>query len=170
MGVAIVIIGIGVVVGQVRGGGARGLIPLGLIAALALVPVSAIDDLADRGIGDRTYRPTELTDLEAEYEHGVGRLILDLSDLELDTSDKRTIDIDLGIGQVDVIVPATLGGVINVDARVDVDLEIDGGGFDLGTTNELDLGRLRLQGEQGEIVLNIHVGVGSSTLRIEGDS
>lgn len=59
------------------------------------------------GAGERTYRPTEWGALRAGYELGVGELVLDLTALPPLTED-RSVSLDLGMGQVRVILPPEL--------------------------------------------------------------
>ncbi|MEZ5266660.1 MAG: hypothetical protein R2755_33805 [Acidimicrobiales bacterium] len=58
------------------------------------------------GAGERTYRPTEWG-ARAGYELGVGELVLDLTALPPLTED-RSVSLDLGMGQVRVILPPEL--------------------------------------------------------------
>jgi phage shock protein PspC (stress-responsive transcriptional regulator) len=90
-------------------GGARWLI----VPALALgtgVGIAAATDLDFPGsIGEREYRPATVSSIPADgYELGIGRLLVDLRNLPLESDDVVSLDVDAGIGQVDVVVPESV--------------------------------------------------------------
>lgn len=67
------------------------------------------------GVGERLYRPDRISELEARYEHGMGRFVVDLRDLdESDFPSHTTLEISLGVGEVDLWVPDGLR--VRVDA------------------------------------------------------
>ena len=169
LGIGVVTIGVGVVAGQLRSGGARGLIPLGILAALALVPVSAVDGLLDDGVGEATYRPTSIAELETTYEHGIGQLVVDLSELDFGGR-TDTIDINLGIGELIVIVSKDTGGQAVLQARAGEISHFrpntNSVSFDEGLN--VDSGAVVFEGENGSLDLNINVGLGTAELRAEG--
>jgi hypothetical protein len=170
LGIGVIIVGVGVVAGQLRGGGARGLIPIGILAALALFPVSAVDGLLDDGVGEANYHPTTLAELEDTYEHGIGQLVVDLSELDFD-SRSDSVDIDLGIGELIVIVSEETGGQATLQATAG---EIS---HQLAQTNafifeegvNIKTGTVTLDGEKGTLDLNISVGLGTAELRFEAN-
>jgi phage shock protein PspC (stress-responsive transcriptional regulator) len=57
------------------------------------------------GVGDRQYEPVAISSLKSEYKLGVGNLDLDLSRLELGTT-QTTVKLKTGIGHIHVIVPS----------------------------------------------------------------
>jgi phage shock protein PspC (stress-responsive transcriptional regulator)/predicted membrane protein len=75
-----------------------------VILALSAGSVAAAGVDLDGGIGDRTYRPTSVADLQDRYELGAGKLTLDLQGLDLPAGD-RTVEIDVGLGDTLVILP-----------------------------------------------------------------
>lgn len=185
LGVAIVIVGIGIVVGAVRGG-SRWLIPLGILATLLLAPVAVAADAIGDGVGARSYSPRNAADLQPSYSLGAGSLELDLRQLDLDGATER-VDVEVGIGELIVRLPDDVGGVIN--ARADIgeiaiqlpdttlsDFARDPGRFGGGDvafwtgpgrseTLEVDgltiyARSLELSGDNGELILDLDVGVG----------
>ena len=166
LGLAVVVIGVGVVAGVVRGGGARGLIPLGILATIALFPVSALDGVIGDGIGSESFRPQDLATLETSYRHGIGELVVDLSRVDLDGT-RQTIDIDLGIGELIVIVPNDVGGTAELSAKAgEVVYSLPGSrGSQYDEGIQVDSGQVRLAGENGELILDIDVGFGVAELR-----
>lgn len=105
----IVVIGIALVALSLNNGG-KGM-PWLIVPALALsigVGVAAAADLdLDGGIGNREYRPTVASAIPDQgYELGVGRLAVDLRDI--DWSPERVVDLDMrvGAGELTVAVPS----------------------------------------------------------------
>jgi phage shock protein PspC (stress-responsive transcriptional regulator) len=88
-------------------GGARWLIP----PAVALVigaGAAAASDLDFRGgIGERTYQPLTAKSIPSDgYRLGVGRLSVDLRDIDWSRQRVLHLDVKLGAGQAEVFVPA----------------------------------------------------------------
>jgi phage shock protein PspC (stress-responsive transcriptional regulator) len=124
---ALTVVALGLLVGTFVGR-SRGLIALGIVMALALIPLSAIPDGIDwntgKGVGDRTYRVQTAEDLEAEYALGAGELTLDLRNAELDGV--HDVDVSLGAGELIVVLPRDAIPV-TVEATVGVgELELPG--------------------------------------------
>jgi phage shock protein PspC (stress-responsive transcriptional regulator) len=98
-------------------------------AALATgVGVAGAADLDWRGgIGDREYRPASAAAIPADgYELGIGRLIVDLRDLDWRRAQVIDLDVDQGVGQM----------VIGVPSDVCVSTEAEATGGDLEVTGE----------------------------------
>jgi phage shock protein PspC (stress-responsive transcriptional regulator) len=113
---AVCVIGIALLV-STRFGRARGLIPVGILLLLATIPASVIDVPITGGVGDRTYRPTTVSEVDAKYQLGIGELDLDLRDLALGD---ETVDIaaQVGIGRLDIHVPSTATVEVRAHAGV----------------------------------------------------
>lgn len=166
LGIAIVIIGAGIVGGAVTNAGARGLIPLGVLAVLLLIPATAVDGLVDAGVGSTTHRPLSIEALPADYEHGVGELIVDLSELDFNGV-TRNLDIDLGMGELTLILPDDVGGTLDLDSKAgEVIIDLPGSSFDRsieGINNLTDT--VTLPGDRGALRLDIEVGLGVVEVR-----
>jgi predicted membrane protein len=137
------------------------LVLLGILIALAGVPALFVDsDVWNEGIGEAEERPASSTDL-VPFEHGVGKLTIDLTapGLELDG---ETIVASLGIGDLEVIVPA--------DADADLDAHVGVGNIDAFGENEngLDVDLSGISGTSGsqEVDLELDVGIGNIRVRI----
>jgi phage shock protein PspC (stress-responsive transcriptional regulator) len=87
-------------------GGARWLIPPAVALAIG-GGVAAASDLDFRGgIGERQYNPSSISSIPANgYRLGVGRLVVDLRDLNWGKRRVVPLDVSLGMGQADVFVP-----------------------------------------------------------------
>ncbi len=86
-------------------GRAGGLIFVGLLAALATLVATAVQDVS---AGQIDTTPRLAADVKDHYELGVGEIIIDLRDLsaaELDKLDDRTIEADVRLGHIRVLVP-----------------------------------------------------------------
>jgi len=157
--VGIVLVGIGVGVIAAPPGGARALlIVIGLFVALIGGTLAATDVEFSGGVGDRTEMPSSVDDLEDPYELGIGRLELDLTELDLDAD--TTVRAQIGIGQLVVTVPAARP--VSVDAEsgagdidvlgehddgwnADVETEAGRGGRELHLELEAGMGGIRVQ-------------------------
>jgi phage shock protein PspC (stress-responsive transcriptional regulator) len=131
-------------------GGARGLIPVGILLALVLGTTAAAGVSLEGGIGEREHRVVVAADLEDRYELAIGRMGLDLRGLELPPGETR-ISANVDIGQLAIFAPeaAITGG--EVDHRGDGDQE--SGGLDVNREITVDAG-------DGTLVIDAHVGAG----------
>jgi len=94
-------------------GGPRWLILPVTVLVLPLAVVSAADIDLTGGAGEREYRPNAVADIRPEYRLGVGRLELDLRDLELPAG-QTVVNVSLGMGEAHVLAPA--GACVSTDA------------------------------------------------------
>jgi phage shock protein PspC (stress-responsive transcriptional regulator) len=105
--VAIVIIAIGALLALAafRGGG-RWLIPPAVALAIG-AGIGAASDLDLRGgIGEREYHPLSAKSIPGDgYRLGVGRLVVDLRDLDWGKQLVVPLNVSLGMGQANVFVP-----------------------------------------------------------------
>lgn len=151
----VAVVGLGTLVGTLVGNGRR-LVPLGVLATLML---AASTQVPVWSAGELDEAPTRAAQLSSGYEVGAGRILLDLTGIEdLDQLDGRTLSLDIGAGEVRILLPDDLG--IEVDAFLLLgDLQVlqrESAGFD----NDLrvsDVGisepvlRLELAGSAGQI-------------------
>lgn len=136
-------------------GRAGGIIAIGLVSAVVL----ALTTAADHWDGDReVHGPTSAAQLDDRYWLGAGEQVFDLTDVQdLAALNGRTLDLEGGVGRIEVIVPSGL--------TVDVDADIDGPGhialFD-EETGGIDIQRSKAVVTPGAPRLSIdaHLGVG----------
>jgi phage shock protein PspC (stress-responsive transcriptional regulator) len=87
-----------------------------LVVGIVVATISAFAwfnvSLGD-GVGDRTYTPSSIAEVQPSYKLGVGHLVLDLSSVTFTTA--KTVDVRVGVGRVDVHVPRDVK--VLVDAR-----------------------------------------------------
>jgi hypothetical protein len=112
---ALAVTGLGLLVGAVAGR-ARGLIALGLLLALGLgISTAAEHVAADPDVtGSTTWRPLSVAGVRANYEHGMGKSVLDLRAVPFGTQDVSTV-VNLGAGDLYVLLPPKVDATI--DAR-----------------------------------------------------
>lgn len=149
-----------------RRGWSGGLVGLGivvLVAAMLAVPFSVIggDD-----IGERQEVVTDIGELAEEHRLGIGSLVLDLRDLELEDAEVVPVTASVGIGELRVRVPE--GVSLTGDARAGIGAVqgTDGsrGGFGVDANLE-DLQDEITDGPAGEgeppmLELDLQVGIG----------
>ena len=112
------VVGVMLLVGAFYGR-AGGLILIGLVAAVATAATTALDDVT---AGRETPTPRTAAALQDGYDLGVGEIVLDLTKLdagELAKLDGRTVDVDLNVGHIRVIVPDE-GLRVDVKASLEV--------------------------------------------------
>jgi hypothetical protein len=159
---ALIAVGLACVAGAFRGR-QHALMVVGITLVVVLsVAVAADWDLdvpLAGGVGDRTERPVTPADL-AEYELGVGNLVVDLRQLQVPAG-TTTVEARLGIGELVVELPD--GVSVDVDAssglgEVQVLGEQEGGfGSRIDTTSEV--------GGNRRLALDVRVGLGQ--VRVE---
>ncbi len=161
----VIALGIALTATALIGGTARRSAPWLLGVALVLaVPagaVAAADVRFDGGIGEREYTPRSVADIPDDgYELGVGRLVVDLRELDWSKGAVVPLRSELGLGQMVVSVPSDVcvsgraeakAGeiVVRGEENSGVDPEFDRG------APAADLPRLELDGElqAGQLVV-----------------
>src|SRR5690606_36081877 len=99
---ALAVVGLALMVGSFRGHH-PGLVTLGVFLTILTLMVSFLPGTFRGGIGDREVRVTEMSQLEDSYGMALGKITLDLTDLELTQS--AEVPLPVGAGEVQVRVP-----------------------------------------------------------------
>ncbi|HYF72931.1 MAG TPA: PspC domain-containing protein [Nocardioides sp.] len=112
-------------------GRAGGIIVAGLIATVVLTGTTA----ADRwDTNDVTERPTTAAAVEDRYWLGVGEQLIDLRDVaDPENLNGRTLEVEGGIGHIEIILPDGLTAVVHADVDGPGNIEVFGlerGGID----------------------------------------
>jgi hypothetical protein len=91
-------------------GRAKLLIPLGILSALFTAGLTVI---GPGPYGERIYEPTSAAAVHSHYEHGAGRIVVNLDDVkDIDALDGRSIDIESRVGLVQVVIPTSLDAAV----------------------------------------------------------
>ncbi len=91
-------------------GRAKLLIPIGLLSALVTAGFVVV---GPGPYGERVYAPTTAAAVQSRYEHGAGRLVVNLDEVrDITNLDGRSIVVDSHVGQVQVIVPTSVDAEI----------------------------------------------------------
>ena len=143
--VALAITGAGLVVSAFARP-ARGLLAVGLLLLPGAVLFAGADVSWWSGVGERRVAPASAAELQGEYKHGIGQLVLDFSGLEPDGAD-RSLDVSLGVGEVLVYVPDDFRlraniklGVGSVTKRRSVSISDESGIYSWQSLGSIDSG------------------------------
>lgn len=154
------VIGAGLLVGSFTRGG-RGLIAVAIPLAIATYVMSLVpaDHFGPNGVGSRTWVVNGIGELQPTYRHSIGDATLDLRGLTLQDTDVVTTTVQLGLGDLNVLLPPNANVEVHCEAGLG-EVNCLGGhasGHD-PVQERLDLGA---DGERGgKIVLNASVGTG----------
>jgi len=99
---ALAVVGLALMVGSFRGHH-PGLVTLGVFLTILTLMVSFLPGAFRGGIGDREVRVTEMSQLEDSYGMALGKITLDLTDLEM--TESAEVQLSVGAGEVQVRVP-----------------------------------------------------------------
>lgn len=155
---AVAVIGVMLLVGAWFGR-AGGLILAGLVATVALAGATAVGHVEDE---PRHEAPTRAAQVDEEYWHPAGELVVDLSRVtDLDDLDGRTVVVSGGVGRIEVILPAGLDADVTGEVGGPGSVEIFGrerGGINTSlsrSTPDTDNPDLRLEAFLGigEIII-----------------
>ena len=161
LAVALCIVGIGFVCGAFVGGSKALIVPAVLVGA-ALVTTSVLDLPLEGPIGQRSWTPQTIDEIEGHYELSMGEGILDLTQLPLPDGEEIAVDASIGLGHLIVIVPQ--GAALDISARASA-----GETLLLGVSNSgigVDVDR-SYDGDPdvGSIDLDLEVGMGQIEVR-----
>jgi phage shock protein PspC (stress-responsive transcriptional regulator) len=115
-----VAIGAALVVASFFGGAPLLVVPGIAFAGLAALVIGSGVQL-DGGWGDEVQAPRTAAELDSRYEHGVGRLAIDLRDVPLPagrSAAPRRIEAELGVGQLLIVVPPNATTSLQAEAGV----------------------------------------------------
>jgi predicted membrane protein len=96
-------------------GRAPALIAVGIVLLAATGIANTLDVPLRGGIGEQTYRPQTAAEVQSHYEHGIGRLVIDLRNVEFPPGE-TDVSAQLGIGQLLVQVPSSVRVAVTAHA------------------------------------------------------
>jgi hypothetical protein len=159
----LVVLGLGLIAAAFVGR-ARGLIALGILILPFLWFATVVDIEWWSGVGEDVVVVDDLRDLEDAYHHGIGQLVVDLRDLDLEGT---TVELEVGLtlGEVVVYVPDDLEVQIDLDGRIG-EVSVQGPGRDL-IDDGLDIAiDTTLPGDNGVLVLDLDIGIGTARVEV----
>lgn len=158
--VGLIVVGVGAVAAAFLGHG-RGLLPLGIVLTLGLAVANVVEPVFDDGVGERLHAPASLVEVQDAYKLGIGELEVDLTAIEIPDGDVVQVQVELGIGEVRVLVPPTVGleviGDLDIGDLKILDLQESGIGNDLRAERDLP--------DAGKLVIDLDVGIGAGEVR-----
>ena len=174
LGLALTVVGLGLVVGSLLGRRSLGLIvlgtvlaPLALLAGLAAQAGSAwIGGAVPRDWGERVYRPTTLDALRSGYRLGAGQLTLDLTRVPFGAGDTEA-GATLGTGELLVIVPDSVPVVAEASVGVG-EVELFGESQSGAGISTRAVSGPAPEGGRGTLRLQLRNGFGSIEVRRAG--
>jgi phage shock protein PspC (stress-responsive transcriptional regulator) len=120
-GVAVAIVamvaGLGLITAGLLGGPRWLMLPV-IVLVVPLAVVSAADLDLEGGVGEKSFRPVVMNDLRPEYRVGVGRVDVDLRDVEFPADTTTEVRVRVGIGEARVLVPADVCASVDGDIGV----------------------------------------------------
>ena len=89
------------------------------VVLVVLASAAAFADVQLRGgVGDRTWTPRTVgRRCTTQYRLGVGESTLDLSELDLGSTDRQRVEIRQGVGHLLMVVPADVTVLVDADVR-----------------------------------------------------
>ena len=150
-----------VLVATAFAGGARWLIVPAVALATGVGVAAAANLDWPTSVGEREYRPATASSIPAGgYQIGVGRLLVDLRDMQWSPNQVVSLEVDAGVGSVDVVVPTDVcvaadahagAGQLVITGERNDGLDVDGdrylgapGSPRLELTANIDVGELRV--------------------------
>jgi phage shock protein PspC (stress-responsive transcriptional regulator) len=163
-GAALVVLGIGLVVGA-WWGRTRILILLVILLAPIGIVGSFVTAPLEGGVGDRIFAPVTAAEVQREYRSLGGRLTIDLTQLSTSPRDIH-IAASVAVGQLMVVLPE--GASIELRTRVGAGDVIVLGSQDVGTS--LDSVFVRRHLNQTTYILDLEAGIGEVYVRTVGST
>lgn len=161
LAVGLCIVGVGFVLGAFVGGSWGLIVPAVLIGG-ALIVASVADIPLSGPIGDRTWVPRTVSEVEDRYELSLGEGTLDLTELQLDAGEHLAIEASVGMGHLVIEVPDGVALDISADvgAGEAVLLGYPDSGVGVSTERSFDG-----DSDAGSIRLDLKVGLGEIEVR-----
>lgn len=156
---SLIAVGLGLVIaGRRSESGQGGLVAIGIVLTILLATASVVDVPLEGGVGERTERPTSVSQVKAEYRLAVGQLRLDLTSLPVPLlGSVPPIRARVGVGQLVVELPSEHPAEVRGHAgvgQVTIFGESDGGfGVDKESPASSPTGRIAF-------TLDLSVGIG----------
>jgi hypothetical protein len=144
LGVALVLMGLGLIVLGLMGRRAGGFVAASLVLALFAVPAVALADAAHKSggrltAGDYSYTPTTQSQAERGFGVSMGQIRVDLTKVPLKDGQTVYVTVGVGMGRATVVVPKDEAVVVNALVSAgEIDTEELPGGWEvaMGANND----------------------------------
>lgn len=169
MSAALLVIGVGLLVGTVVGRG-RGLIAAGVLLLPVVMVLQVLEPLPvnvfsgdGQAVGSSVVTPLDEADLQDTYQVGAGELRLDLR--EIDFTQDHQVSAQVGLGEVTVVVPddvsVELIGRVGAGELWLLDRRTDGVGLERTVVDDV-------AGSDARLVVEVNVGFGEGRVERTG--
>ena len=154
LALAMTVLGVGLIVGAFAGR-ARWLALVGLLGLPFLLGSPALEyDFQDFDSANVTARPDTFSQLQGSYDHSIGEIVIDLTNLDWDGQDIE-LEASLGIGELRILIPEDVAVSGTAEASIGhVEFDSDQSS---GLSPALTLGT---EGSEGSLELDATVGIG----------
>jgi hypothetical protein len=85
-------------------GGHPGLVALGIVLTLLAIVGAVVEGPIAFGIGERVYEPTDVTEIDDGYAHGMGSMTVDLRGIALPEG-TTDLDVHVTMGELRIVAP-----------------------------------------------------------------
>ena len=124
VGVIMVVMGLGLVVLGLLGRRAGGFIAVSIILAVLAAPIAATADAIRAGggrltVGERNFTPRSFQPDNLIYGLSIGKMTIDLTELQVPKGRTAEVDVSLSMGQANVILPS--------QTPIEVNVQVDAG-------------------------------------------
>lgn len=161
LAVGLCIVGVGFVLGAFVGG-SWGLIVPAVAIGGALIVASVADIPLSGPIGDRSWVPRTVSEVEDRYELSLGEGRLDLTELTLDAGEHLAIEASVGMGHLVIEVPDGVALDISADVAAGEAVLLGYPDSGVGVSTERSFGG---DSGAGSIELDLKVGLGEIEVR-----
>lgn len=158
--IALGVVGLSLMLGAFRGSH-PGLVTLGVFLTIATLLISFFPVGFRGGIGERNVRVTEMSQLDDRYDMALGKIEIDMSDLDL--TESAAVEMSVGAGEIQVRVPENVA--LKVEASVAAGEIIVRDRTSQGLTPSLDYESEGFATAPVTLTLRINVGAGKIEVR-----
>lgn len=160
---ALAVVAVGLFLSAIRGRRSK-LIGFGIVLAVAtgFFTLTGMDGTG--GFGERTWTPQSVDQVQAQYRLGAGDATLDLRNFDIPKNTVVTSGVDLGAGNITVLLPADANATVHCTANVGdvrcLDQQTHGRHQEVTASNPI-----AANPGQGRFVLDVHAGAGQVLVR-----
>jgi len=144
-------------------GKTTGLVPIGLVLAIPLITLSAVNVPLRGTVGDETWAPASAAATQGVYQLAIGDGDLNLADVVPGAGKTVTVSAQVGVGDLTVQVPTNVNVTIQAHTSIgivedDRSQANDNGSAGIGATKTIVI---PAQGKaEGTLVVNLNTGIG----------